>query len=119
MEQAQTYFELRKKKDELEKALDDVKESLAETEKELVLYMENQNLQNFTDKTYGTIFLREQVYARIDDEGTAFGWFRDHNMGDIIKETIHNKTLCAVVKDNPEIPGVVTTWETKVGYRRA
>jgi len=119
MERAQKYFELRKRKAEVEAQLDEVKGELAQVEKDLVLYMENQNLQNFTDKTFGTIYLREQVYARIDNEPIAFDWFESHNMSDIIKRTIHNKTLCAVVKENPEIPGVVTTWETKIGYRRA
>ena len=119
IEQAQTYFDLRRKKADLEAELSEVKASLAVTEKELVLYMENQNLQSFNDKTFGTIYLREQVYARVDNESSAFGWFDKHQMGDIIKRTVHNKTLCAICKEHPEIPGVVATWETKIGYRRA
>ena len=118
MEQADKYFKLRQQKDEAEAVLAQVKEELGQVEKDLVLYMENENLQSFKDATFGTIYLREQVYARIDDEGKAFDWFRTHDLGDLIKATIHNKSLVAVAKENPEIPGVVTAYETKVGYRK-
>jgi hypothetical protein len=118
MEQADRYFKLRQDKEAAEAALEAVKDELVQVEKDLVMRMENENMQSFKDATYGTIYLREQVYARLEDDAKAFEWFKANGMEYSWRWSIHNKTLCAIAKDHPDIPGVVTAYETKIGYRK-
>lgn len=116
MELHKRYVVLREQKDELKKQLSEVQSQLDEAEVELVNWLENNSLTNVKSEL-GTISLRAEVYARIDDEATAFSWLRENNMGDIIKETVHSKTLASLVKDNGDIPGVVSHYQTKISFR--
>ena len=117
-ELAESFFVLRAAKVEAEAKLESIKTTLVEIETQLVVRMENEGLQSFKDAENGIVYLREQVYARIADEAMAFEWLRAHDMGDIIKEKVHARTLASIVKDHAEIPGVVASYETKIGHRK-
>lgn len=117
-ELAQLFFSFREQKDVLAKAAKDLNSRLEEVEKELILQMENESLQNFRDSDHGLIYLREDIHATIEDSSQAFQWLREHNMSDIIKETVHSKTLSATVKDHGKIPGVKSFYQTKIGYKK-
>lgn len=117
-ELAEKFFSLREEKDVLAKTSKDLNKCLEEIEKQLILQMENENLQNFRDADHGLIYLREDIHATIEDPDQAFKWLREHNMSDIIKETVHSKTLSVTVKDHGEIPGVKSFYQTKIGFKR-
>lgn len=124
MEQARKYFEARIIRDNLKDELSKAQEALDECEKNLVLFMEANNLQNFKDAENGMVYLMEKMYSRIENEDIAFEWLKNNGLGDAIKQTIHSKTLSAIAKemfekDQQEIPGVVSTFETKVGFRKS
>ena len=118
-ETAQKFFDIRAKKDELEGQLEVVKQEYLQAEKELVLIMEQNGLQNFTDAERGMCYMREAIYARVTDEAKCFDWLKANGLGECIKYTIHNKTLGTLVKDKGEIPGVEYHLESKIGFRRA
>lgn len=114
------YFTFRDEKDKLNKRLKEVQEELDTLEDRLVNTMINENLTSFADVTNGTVYLREEVYASIEDHEKCFQWFREKGIGDAIKESIHAKTLAAIAKDNNlEVPGVKTYLKTKIGIRRS
>ena len=115
---AQKFFEIRNRKDDLETQLELVKADYLETEKQLVLEMEANNLQNFTDAEQGMCYMREAIYARVADEEKCFEWLKANGLEGCLKTTIHNKTLGSLVKDKGEIPGVEYHLETKIGFRR-
>lgn len=115
---ATEFYRLKERKADLEFALEQVKESITAVESRLVLVMENENLQNFKDGELGTFYLRTDVRASIADEIQAFQWLRDNGMDDIIKPTVHSKTLSAIAKDHPEIPGVNVYYQTRVSIRK-
>lgn len=121
---AEKFFTLRDRKDTINAELKDINSQLDDIEKELVVVMENENLQNFKDDRFGTLYLREEVYARVESEDKFFPWLRDRGMADVIKYTVHAKTLSGIVKELNEkgesVPeGVVAQFITKLGYRKA
>lgn len=109
---------LKRSKKLQEELLDGIKLKLNELEANLILIMENEGLQSFKDKDLGTFFLRVDTYASIEDYDKAFSWLREKGMGDVIKETVHAKTLAAIAKDNPQIEGVKITLKTQLGIRK-
>lgn len=111
------FFALRNQKEQLTSQLKDIQEQLDQVEADLVLSMENTGLSQIkTDG--GTIYLRDEVYARVADPALAFSWLRNNGFADVIKETCHARTLSSIVKDNGEVPGVEASFVTKCGYRR-
>ena len=82
--------------------------------------MMNEAMSSFKDEAFGTVFIREEVYASIEDEEKCFNWLRETGNQDLIKQTIHSKTLASTAKDHDlNIPGVKTTVKTKIGIRRS
>lgn len=123
MELATKFFELRERKDKVAAELKDINGELDEVEKALVLSLESENLQNFKDARYGTIYLREAVYARVEDEEKFFPWLEETGQADVIKKVVHAKTLSSMVKnmtlDGKELPpGVTAQFMTEIGLRR-
>lgn len=110
------FFDLRLKKDQLNQQLKEVQLELDQLESDLVLSMENEGLTQIKSDR-GTLYLRDEVYARIEDPNQAFAWLRDNEMGDMIKETVNAKSLSSLVKEKGEIPGVISHFVTKVGRR--
>ena len=119
MELSAKYFALRSKRQEIEDELEKVKEECKDVEGQLVMWLENNALDKVSDEN-GTIYSRQEVYASIEDRNQAFTWLRENGMEDVIKETVHAKTLSAIVKEHAlNVPGVKAYYETKIGYRRA
>lgn len=116
MKLEEEYFTLTAKKRELTQQLEDVKKDLACVEESLLLWLEDNDLEQIKGE-YGTIFTRTDYYARITDEPTAFKWLEENDMGDIIKRTVNSKTLSSVVRDRGEFPGIETSLVTKIGFR--
>ena len=117
-ELSEVFFKCIEEKNSITKREKELNANLAEIEDRMVLVMENEDLQNFKDDRFGTVFLQYKVYASIEDQPKAFKWLRNNNMRDLIKFTVHAGTLAATVKEYGEIPGVKSTYKTKLGYRR-
>jgi hypothetical protein len=112
------FFALRQRKESIEKELDQVKDEIGAVEQQLLLWLENNNLTQIKGPN-GTLFLRDEVYARIEDADTAFAWLEEHDMSDVIKRTVHAKTLSSIAKDQGEFPGIKVSLVTKIGFRKA
>ena len=104
--------------------IDNLKEKKAQLEQALFLALENAGLQNVKGEDGTTFYRKEQLFAnvKIEDKPRFFDWLRDHQMGDIIKEDIHSKTLTAFVKEQiehgNELPDYVSIFtRDTIGYR--
>lgn len=120
---ARQYIDLRLKKDALEAELKGIEEQLDVSEHQLLFTMENLNMQSFRDKDHGLIYVSPDVRVKIEDEEATFRWFEENDMADIIKRTIHNRTLCSLVKERKkeeqsDIPGVLANWGNRINFRR-
>lgn len=76
---------------------------------------------SFTTTTGARISLRNDLHAgyRKEDEPRVFEWLEEEGMGDIIRRTVHNSTLKAMVReriaDGKPLPEFITQYyETKV-----
>jgi hypothetical protein len=118
-ELAEKYAVLKQGKDRINEELKGINAALEDIEQQLVLTMENEGLQSFKDETFGTFYLRQEIYARVEDEEKAFAWLRAAEMEDVIKRSVHAKTLAALVKEHGEIEGVKSHYVTKIGMRRS
>lgn len=105
-------------------ALDDIKEKKTQLEQTLFIALENAGLQNVKGEDGCTYYRKEQMFANVkmEDKPTFFQWLRDNDMGDIIKEDIHFKTLTAFVKEQLEhenpLPKYVSTFtRDTIAYR--
>lgn len=112
------FVSMREEKEVLNQSLKDLNKRLEEVEKQLVVCMENENLTSFREKMIGTVFLSETVHATVEDFEACYAWLKENNQEDIVKQTIHARTLAATVKDHGEIPGVKAHYQTKIGIRR-
>ena len=120
---ARQYIDLRLKKDALEAELKGIEEQLDVSEHQLLFTMENLNMQSFRDKEHGLIYVSPDVRVKIEDEEATFRRFEENDMADIIKRTIHNRTLCSLVKERKkeeqsDIPGVLANWGNRINFRR-
>ena len=104
--------------------LDHVKNEKTRLEEALFIALENAGLQNVKGEDGTTFYRKEQLFAnvKVEDKPEFFQWLRDHQMGDIIKEDIHPKTLTAFVKEQMEheneLPECVSTFtRNTIGYR--
>lgn len=104
--------------------LDHIKNEKTRLEEALFIALENAGLQNVKGEDGMTFYRREQFFAnvKVQDKPEFFQWLRDHQMGDIIKEDIHPKTLTAFVKEQieheNELPECVNTFtRNSIGYR--
>ena len=119
LKQINTYINTRKEVEQLEATLKSAKERLDIAEKELVMFMENEGLQNFKTADGNMVYTREQLYVRIEEnkEQDLFAWFESQHMGELIKQSIPNATLRSMAKDQ-EIPFIIVNRETKIGFRK-
>ena len=91
------YYDLEKSlKSEMEQARE-VKDNLEQTLYEAMNFEGVQNLK--TDK--GMFYLRDDKYASIKPEAQEvfFEWLRESGFGDLIRPTIHGKTLTSWVNE--------------------
>lgn len=122
-ELADSYYQLKQMKKHFEDKKKAIQAQLDEVERELVTEMEDEELENF--KSNGRLFyMRPEVYVSIDNSDELFKYLRDTGHGECIKETVHNSTLKAIVKEEleksgAEVPGVKTHFTTKIGLRNS
>lgn len=112
------YVGLRNKKEQIEADLALVKEEIGLVEGQLLLAMENESLSSFADERFGTIYIRDEVRASEEDQEKLFSWLKENKLEDLIKTSVHSKTLSALAKEHPDIPGVKVFIQTKLGIRR-
>lgn len=102
--------DLRDKKADLDAELKSVNGALKELEEVLLpdtmraLGIVQGNRGSFTTESGKRISLRTDVYASTNKarEQEFFEWLRDHNAGDLIKETVNAQTLRAFVREQRE-----------------
>lgn len=96
-------LEARKRVGEIEAFLSEAKEAKEKAETALIEYMDNRDLKSFKSVTLNcTVIRKETLYASIDKDkkDEAFKWIEeDCGRGDMIKPSIHNKTLTSFIAD--------------------
>lgn len=121
-ELADQFALLKLKKKNLEREAADVEKEIRELERVLVETMELEELQNFKDDDGRTFFLKSDIYLKKTNETALFNWLKNMGAGDAIKYSIHPETLKSIIRGElekglVEIPGVETTFVTKIGLR--
>ena len=114
----QAVLEARQKVSEIDASLSEAKEKKESAEAALIEYMDNRELKSFKSATLGcTAIRKETLYVSIDKDkkDEAFRWIEeDCGRGDMIKPSIHNKTLSSFISDllkkGEKIPQGVFNW---------
>lgn len=96
-------LEARQKVAEIDALLSEEKAKKESAEAALIEYMDNRELKSFKSSTLNcNVIRRETLYVSIDKDkkDEAFRWIEE-DMGrkDIIKPSIHNKTLSSFISD--------------------
>ena len=99
---------LRDRKKELEDELKEVNAEIAGTEEQLVSAMIEEEMQNFT-RNGRQFILTNRTYAnaKAGMMPAVCEWMKDNGLGDMVKESIHPKTLQAWVKEQIEEAGAL------------
>lgn len=104
---ADQYRQLRERKKELEADLQEVNRQLRRVELDLANEMSNEEMPRF-DRAGHTFYLSTQIYASpvhgCSDE--LYQWLKEHGYGDLVKETVHSRTLSSFVKELMEEDGL-------------
>lgn len=99
----QAVLEARQDVDLKESELASAKEVKIKTEAALIEHMDNKELKSFKSSTLNcTVIRKESLYVSIekDKKEEAFRWIEeDCGRGDMIKPSIHNKTLTSFISD--------------------
>jgi len=99
----QTVLTARQRVEEIDAALSEAKEIKEKAEATLIEYMDNRDLKSFKSSTLNcTVVRRETLYVSIDKDKKeeAFRWIEeDMGRGDMVKPSIHNKTLSSFISD--------------------
>jgi hypothetical protein len=99
----QAVLEARQDVDLKESELADAKEVKTKAEATLIEHMDNKELKSFKSSTLNcTVIRKESLYVSIekDKKEEAFRWIEeDCGRGDMIKPSIHNKTLTSFISD--------------------
>lgn len=96
----------RDQKKEIEEALKEINELIAQTEEQLVNSMIEEEMQNFT-RNGRQFILTNRTYAnaKAGMMPKVCDWMKGHELGDMVKEAIHPQTLQAWVKEQIEEAG--------------
>lgn len=108
----QAVLEARQKVAEYESFLKEAKEVKQKAESALVEYMDNRDIKSFKSSVLNcSVVRKETLYVSIekDKKGEALKWIEeDCGRGDIIKPSVHNKTLSSFIskmlKEGTPIP---------------
>lgn len=96
-------LEARKRVGELDALLTEASEAKQKAESALIEYMDNRDLKSFRSTALNCqVVRRETLYVSIDKErkDEAFRWItEDCGRSDMIKPSIHNKTLSSFIGD--------------------
>jgi hypothetical protein len=98
----------RNQKKEIEEALKEINELIAQTEEQLVAAMVEEEMQNFT-RNGRQFILTNRTYAnaKAGMMPEICSWMKDNALGDMVKESIHPQTLQAWVKEQIEEAGAL------------
>jgi len=99
---------LRDRKKELEDELKEVNSDITEIEERLVAAMVAEEMQNFTRNGKQFILTsRTYVSAKSGMMPAICDWMKGHELGDMVKESVHPQTLQAWVKEKMEGAGAL------------
>ena len=98
----------RDQKKEIEEALKEINELIAQTEEQLVSAMIGEEMQNFT-RNGRQFILTNRTYAnaKAGMMPEICSWMKDNGLEDMVKESIHPQTLQAWVKEQIEEAGAL------------
>jgi hypothetical protein len=96
----------RDRKKEIEEALKEINALITETEEQLVSAMVEEEMQNFT-RNGRQFILTNRTYAnaKAGMMPAICDWMKGHELGDMVKESVHPQTLQAWVKEQIEEAG--------------
>jgi len=99
---------LRDRKKELEDELKEVNSDITEIEERLVAAMVAEEMQNFT-RNGKQFILTSRTYASAKSGmmPAICDWMKGHELGDMVKESVHPQTLQAWVKEKMEEAGAL------------
>ena len=99
---------LRDRKKELEDELKEVNSDITEIEERLVAAMVAEEMQNFT-RNGKQFILTSRTYASAKSGmmPAICDWMKGHELGDMVKESVHPQTLQAWVKEQIEEVGAL------------
>ncbi len=105
---ADVLAELRDQKKKSEDMLKEINEMIAQTEEQLVAAMVAEEMQNFT-RNGRQFVLTSRTYAnaKAGMMPAICDWMKGHELGDMVKESIHPQTLQAWVKEQIEEVGAL------------
>lgn len=105
---ADTLADLRDQKKKAEDALKEINEMISQTEEQLVAAMVEEEMQNFT-RNGRQFVLTSRTYAnaKAGMMPAICDWMKGHELGDMVKESIHPQTLQAWVKEQIEEVGAL------------
>jgi len=98
----------RNQKKEIEEALKEINELIAQTEEQLVAAMVEEEMQNFT-RNGRQFVLTTRTYANAKSGmmPALCTWMKENGLKDMVKESIHPQTLQAWVKEQLEEVGAL------------
>ena len=98
----------RDQKKEIEEALKEINELIAQTEEQLVSAMVEEEMQNFT-RNGRQFVLTTRTYANAKSGmmPALCTWMKENGLKDMVKESIHPQTLQAWVKEQLEEAGAL------------
>jgi len=98
----------RNQKKEIEEALKEINELIAQTEEQLVNSMIEEEMQNFT-RNGRQFILTSRTYAnaKAGMMPAVCEWMKDNGLADMVKESVHPQTLQAWVKEQIEEAGAL------------
>lgn len=98
----------RDQKKEIEEALKEINELIAQTEEQLVNLMIEEEMQNFT-RNGRQFILTNRTYAnaKAGMMPEICSWMKDNGLEDMVKESVHPQTLQAWVKEQLEEAGAL------------
>ena len=105
---ADTLADLRDQKKKSEDMLKEINEMIAQTEEQLVAAMVAEEMQNFT-RNGRQFVLTSRTYAnaKAGMMPAICDWMKGHELGDMVKESVHPQTLQAWVKEKMEEAGAL------------
>ena len=126
-EMLQAILEARKVVNEIDNKLSAAKEVKTKAEAELIEYMDERDLKSFKSAMFPcTVSRRETLYVSMnaaDKEGAMRFIEEECGRGDIIKRSVHNKTLSSFIgkrlKDAEHVPQELFTyyWKPELSVR--
>lgn len=98
----------RDQKKEIEGALKEINELIAQTEEQLVNSMIEEEMQNFTRNGRQFILTnRTHANAKAGMMPAICDWMKENDLADMVKESVHSQTLQAWVKEQIEEAGAL------------